>query len=398
MLTRRGDHLPMRICLATDTFIPEINGVTTVLATMRRQLIERGHEVLVLAPRYGGEEPESGVVRLGSIPCPGYAQVHLSWPWCRGLSHTLDQFQPHVVQAVTEGPMGWFARSYALRRKLPLATSFHTDFPRYAREYLGMWAVRPTQWWLRRFHSRAAFTMTPSGNTRRELASLGVPAPVVWGRGVDTTWFHPNRRSPLRRQERGGDDRVHILHVGRLAVEKDVDTLVGAFQLAEAELGAKAVFVVAGDGPKASVVRAALPFARHYGFVNRGEVADLYADADLFVFPSPTETCGLVVLEALASRVPVIGANAGGVPENILDGVTGTLTAPRSATAFAEAIVRFAQNESMRYPMSEAARAFAIGRDWSHEIDRLEVLFQSIAQTPSAVPAPISWPTSASVG
>ena len=389
----------MRICLATDTFLPEINGVTTVLATMRRELRNRGHDVLVLAPRYGGEpEIEPDVIRLASIPCPGYRQVHLSWPWGRGLHHLLDQFQPHIVQAVTEGPLGSFGRSYALKRKLPLATSFHTDFPRYAREYLGEWAVRPTQRWLRHFHQRAALTMTPSANTRQELFALGVPAPVVWGRGVDTSWFHPNRRSSIRRQERGGDHKVHVLHVGRLAVEKDVDTLVASFQQAKAALGDQAVFCVAGDGPRVNMVREALPFARHYGFLNRVEVADLYADADLFVFPSPTETCGLVVLEALSSKVPVIGAAAGGVPENVLSGLTGTLVAPRQPAAFAGAIVNLVTHESIRYPMSEAARAFAIARDWSREIDSLETLFQSIAHSPIAVPTPIAWPTSASVG
>lgn len=389
----------MRICLATDTFIPEVNGVTTVLATMRRELTRRAHEVLVLAPRYGGQpEPEPDVIRLGSMPCPGYRQVHLSWPWGRGLARRLDGFQPDVVQAVTEGPLGWFGRSYALRRQLPLATSFHTDFPRYARAYLGEWAVRPTQWWLQRFHSRAALTMTPSASTRQELFSLGVPAPVVWGRGVDTSWFHPGRRSSIRRQERGGDDRVHILHVGRLAVEKDVDTLVAALQQARAVLGDQAVFCVAGDGPRVHLVREGLPFARHLGFLNRADVADLYADADLFVFPSSTETCGLVVLEALASGVPVIGAEAGGVPENILSGLTGLLVPPRRPDAFAEAIVSLATHQSVRYPMSEAARAFAIARDWSREIDSLESLFHSIAHTPMAAPAPIAWPTSASVG
>ena len=388
----------MRICLATDTYLPEINGVTTVLAVMRRELNRRGHDVLVLAPRYGDEDAEPDLIRLGSIPCPGYRQVHLSWPWGRGISRQLDRFQPDIVQAVTEGPLGWFGRSYALRRQLPLATSFHTDFPRYAREYLGKWAVRPTQAWLRRFHARAALTMTPSASTRRELAALGIPAPVVWGRGVDTGWFHPERRSSARREERGGDYRVHILHVGRLAVEKDVATLVASFRQAREALGEKAVFCVAGDGPRATQVREALPFARHYGFVDRGAVADLFADADLFVFPSPTETCGLVVLEALASRVPVIGAEAGGVPENIRSGLTGILVPPRDAAGFAGAIVNLANHPSIRYPMSEAARAFAVARDWSREMDQLEILFQSIAHTASAEPAPITWPTSASVG
>jgi glycosyltransferase involved in cell wall biosynthesis len=389
----------MRILLATDTYLPEINGVTTVLAAMRSGLLRRGHEILLVAPRYGGENgSEPGIIRLPSIPCPGYSQVHLSWPWGGRLKTIVERFQPGLVQAVTEGPIGSFALGYARRRRLPLVTSFHTDFPRYAGKYLGQWAVGPTRRWLRRFHSQAAFTMTPSARARQDLVHLGVPMPIVWGAGVDTSWFHPERRSPVRRETRGGDARLHVLHIGRLAVEKNVDTLVAAFQETHRTLGNRAVFCVAGDGPRAGAVRTALPFARHYGFLDRNEVADLYADADLFVFPSTTETCGLVVLEALASRVPVIGARAGGVPESILHGVTGFLAAPGDSQEFARAIIEFASSESLRYPMAEAARAFAVGKDWSGQLDILEGLYASIAQTDTATPPPISWPTTTSVG
>ncbi|MEO8199407.1 MAG: glycosyltransferase family 1 protein [Gemmatimonadota bacterium] len=389
----------MRICLATDTFLPEINGVTTVLAKQREILLERGYDVLVLAPRYhldGNEDPL--VVRLASIPCPGYGQVHLSWPWGRGLADIIDNFDPDLVHAVTEGPLGYYGRRHARRRKLPLVTSFHTDFPRYARKYLGEWAVKPTKRWLRHFHSAAHITMTPSHRTRLELSELGVPFPVLWGRGVDTTWFHPGRRSVRRREARGGNDRVHVLHVGRLAAEKDVETLIIAFRSAQQQLGETARFCVAGDGPKGHLVREALPFARHHGFLDRGDLADLYADADLFVFPSPTETCGLVVLEAMASRLPVIAARAGGVPENVLDGYTGILNSPGDADQFVTGIVRLVKDGAQRGTMGEAARAFACCRDWACEIDSLEELYGSISRTSNAVIPPISWPTTTSVG
>jgi len=389
----------MRLLICTDTFLPEVNGVTTVLAVMRDGLRRMGHDVAVMAPAYGAlTADEDQVRRLGAVACPGYPQVRLSWPWGRGLNRTADAFGPDVVHAITEGPIGWFGRQYAGRTRRPLVTSFHTDFPRYAQRYLGRAAVAPTRAWLRWFHSAAQLTQTPSDQTRAELQALGVPHPVVWGRGVDTHWFRPERRSEARRAALGADGRLLVLHVGRLAVEKDVATLVAAYQAARARLGEAAVFCVAGDGPRAGEVRGALPFARHLGFLDRDSLADLYADADIFVFPSPTETCGLVALEALASGVPVVGARAGGIPENLREGLTGFLVTPGDAVGFAGAIVALVQDPIQRRAMREAARGFAVGRDWSRELTALEAAYARLQWKPSAQPAPSSWPTTTSVG
>lgn len=389
----------MRVLLCTDTFLPEINGVTTVLAVMRDGLRQRGHEVAVIAPAYGRlSADERQVHRLGAVPCPGYTQVRLSWPWGRGLDRVVARFAPDVVHAVTEGPIGLFGRQAARRHELPLVTSFHTDFPRYAERYLGRAAVGPTRAWLRWFHSAARLTQTPSERTRDDLLELGVPHAVVWGRGVDTRWFRPERRSEARRADLGAAGRVLVLHVGRLAVEKDVVTLVAACQAARDRLGDAAAFCIAGDGPRAAEVRAALPFARHAGFLDRDTVADLYADADVFLFPSPTETCGLVALEALASGVPVVGARAGGIPENLREGLTGFLVTPGDALGFAAAITRLVDDPMQRRAMREAARAFAVGRDWSRELAALEAAYDRLQWKPSAQPAPSSWPTTTSVG
>lgn len=389
----------MRILLCSDTYLPEINGVTTVLAVMRDGLRRQGHQVSVLAPSYGAlTADEHEVRRLAAIPCPGYAQVRLSWPWGRGLSRSFDRFAPDLIHAITEGPLGLYGRQYALRRRLPLVTSFHTDFPRYAARYLGRFAVAPTRTWLRWFHAAAGMTQTPSEQTRDELIELGVPKAVVWGRGVDTHWFRPERRSETRRAELGASGRALVLHVGRLAVEKDVATLVESLQAAHARLGDQAVFCVAGDGPKATEVRAALPFVRHLGFLDRGTLADLYADSDVFVFPSPTETCGLVALEALASGVPVVGARAGGIPENLRDGLTGFLVEPGNVAGFTQAIALLVEDALQRGAMHEAARGFAVGRDWARELAALEAGYARLQWSPSAAPAPSSWPTTTSVG
>lgn len=375
----------MRISFVTDTWLPEVNGVTTVLATMRRGLQERGHAVQVIAPRYGAHADDAdGVVRRPAIVMPGYSCSRLAFPFDLGAGRALKHFRPDVVHVVTEGPLGSAGRRFAISGGIPFITSFHTDFPRYAAKYLGNWATGPVRRYLRRFHSPAAATQTPSEVTRDELVHMGLPRAMVWGRGVDSALFSPQRRSDARREAMEAAGRVVVLHVSRLAVEKDVDTLVAAFTRAHEGLGASLRFVVAGDGPRATDVRAALPFAIHRGFLDRMALADLYADADLFVFPSRTETCGLVVLEAMASGLPVIAANEGGVRDNLRTGINGLALAGGDPAAFAAAIEELAADGQQRHAMGQAARAFAVARDWSRELDVLEPLYASVRGLPGA--------------
>ncbi|MFI5235799.1 MAG: glycosyltransferase family 4 protein [Gemmatimonadales bacterium] len=363
----------MRISLVTDTYLPEVNGVTTVLATMRDGLRRRGHAVQVVAPAYDVLGPdEEDVARRPSIPFPPYPAIRLSLPWGDDVAGALDRFRPDLIHVVTEGPIGGLGRRHALRVRIPLVTSFHTDFPRYAGRYLGRWAVGPTREYLRAFHRPAFVTQTPSSITRDELRSFGIPHAVVWGRGVDTALFTPERR-----QVSGLDGPVRVLHVGRLAKEKDTATLIGAFRAARAELGDAARFCVAGDGPEGSAVREALPWAEHLGFVDRLTLARLYADADLFVFPSPTETCGLVALEAMAAGIPVVAAAAGGILDNVRDGINGFAVTAGDSAAFACAIAELVRNRPRRGAMAAAARAFALARGWEQELDALEPMYQA---------------------
>ncbi|MGH7591121.1 MAG: glycosyltransferase family 4 protein [Gemmatimonadales bacterium] len=375
----------MRIALVTDTYLPEVNGVTTVLATMRDGLRRRGHVVQVIAPEYDRPGPdESDVVRRPSIAFPPYPAIRLSRPWGGDVSRALSRSRPEVIHVATEGPIGRLGRRYAVDTAVPLVTSFHTDFPRYAGRYLGHWAVEPTRNYLRAFHRPALVTQTPSSATRDELLAMGIPQAVVWGHGVDTTLFTPARRSDQRRAELGAAGRMLVLHVGRLSKEKDTATLVESFRRAEAVLGDAATFCVAGDGPEAAAVRNALPRANHLGFIDRVVLADLYADADLFVFPSPTETCGLVALEAMAAGVPVIGAAAGGIIENVRHGINGLVVAPGNALEFAGAITALATDPARRGAMSAAARAFAVARDWERELDRLEPMYREAVAVAAA--------------
>jgi len=361
----------VRIALLSDTYTPQVNGVTTVVSRIVRVLREFGHDAVVVAPRYPGNDPSPPVppsgdagLRIPSAPFPPYPAIRLSLPQFRTVAHYLDAFRPDLLHVATEGPIGLTGRRYAVRRGVPLVTSYHTNFPQYARHY-GAGVLEPLVWrWLRWFHAPARLTQTPGQAVHGELIRRGIGKPVIWGRGVDTAHFHPARcHAGWRRWLGGGDDTAIVLHVGRLAPEKNLDILTEAWQLARRDLGQQATFVLAGEGPAARRLVARLPWARHLGFLDRERLATLYASADICVLPSDTETCGLVALEAMASGIAVIAADAGGFRESVTDNVTGLLAAPRDAPEFAAEIVALVRHPVWRRELGAAARDAATRRD-----------------------------------
>lgn len=355
----------MRIALVTDTYVPQVNGVSTVLRRMVEALDAARHDAVVVAPEYPGQHREDpGEVRIPSMAFPPYPAIRLAWPAARLVSASLDRFRAQLVHVVTEGPLGLVGRHYARARRLPLVTSYHTHFPRYCAHY-GVPGLEPAAWYfLQWFHGAAALTHTPGEAARRELIEHGIRHAVVWGRGVDTRHFHHGRRSAALRRRLGvREDRALVLHVGRLAPEKNLEILIGAWSIAWDALGERAAFVVAGEGPLRERLQARLPWATHLGFLDRAALAELYASADLCVLPSETETCGLVALEAMASGLPVVAASAGGLRESVTHGRTGLLAPPDDARAFAAAITALVMDPALRARLSAAARLTAVARD-----------------------------------
>ncbi len=360
----------VRIALVSDTYAPQVNGVTTVVARIVHVLREFGHDVVVVAPRYpgNGSSPHPGELRIPSAAFPPYPAIRLSLPQFGTVARFLDAFQPDVVHVATEGPLGLTGRRYAVRRHIPLITSYHTNFPQYARHY-GAGIIEPLVWrWLRWFHRPAVLTQTPGEAVHHELERRDIGRPVVWGRGVDTTHFHPGKRNAgWRRWLAGGDDTAIVLHVGRLAAEKNMDVLIEAFSAARERVGQRATFVVAGEGPEQRRLLTRLPWVRQLGFLDRGRLADVYASADICVLPSKTETCGLVALEAMASGVAVVAADAGGFRESIVHDRSGLLVAPDDATGFAAATLALVIAPQRRAEIATAARAAAVARDVAPE-------------------------------
>lgn len=271
---------PRRLALVTDAWFPQINGVVRTLDTMRRLLSESGVEVLTITPD-----------KFRNFPCPTYPEIRLAVLPGRRLAQMLGDFQPEAIHIATEGPLGLAARAYCRRHGKPFTTSFHTKFPEYVEARIAL----PARWsyaWLRRFHRSAVRTMVATPSLEAELHEKGFEHLVRWTRGVDISLFHPRDKALFAHLP-----RPVCLYVGRVAVEKNI----GAFLDADLP-GSK---VVVGDGPQLAELRRKYPAVTFAGARVGEDLAQHYAAADVFVFPSLTDTFGLVLLEALASGVPV---------------------------------------------------------------------------------------------
>jgi glycosyltransferase involved in cell wall biosynthesis len=270
---------------------------------------------------------------------------------------------------------------------VPLVTSFHTDFAKYTESYGVPWLRQPVTRSLVRFHQSAARIFTPSTVTAAWLARYGLTQAEVWGRAVDVDVFHPARRSTAWRDRLGLGDAVVFLHVGRLAAEKNVQLLLDGFARARAALGDRARLVIAGDGPYASTLRASSSAATgvdFVGFIDRQrDLPALYASADAFLCASTTETLGLVILEAMASGLPVAAVAAGGVADHLRHFDTGLAVAARTES-FASAITELAENRSLRKRLGRSARLWAVAIDWNRELDRLVESYAEVIADSSA--------------
>ena len=268
-----------RIAVVTDAWHPQVNGVVRTLATTAAELQALGHEVLVVGPD-----------QFRTVPCPTYPEIRLALMPARRLARQLAAFRPDSLHVATEGPLGLAARAWARRRRVLFTTSLHTRFPDYLATRFGVPAAVPW-WWLRRFHAPAAATMVATESLRQELEERGFRGLRLWPRGVDTAAFRPEPR------RNWGLPRPVLLSVGRVAPEKN---LVAFLEMQEP--GSK---VVVGDGPLLARLRRDYPHVTFTGALSGAALAEAYAGADAFVFPSRTDTFGLVLLESMACGTPV---------------------------------------------------------------------------------------------
>jgi phosphatidylinositol alpha 1,6-mannosyltransferase len=363
----------MRIAFFTESLLPLVDGVSLTLEHLFDDLERRGIEFRVFAPfEPPPEVPWAHRVRtLPSIKFPLYTDYRVSLPWGQGLTAELEAWEPDLIHVVSPTPAAVWARRFARRRDLPLVATFHTHFVSYFR-YYRLGALERLGWaLLRRFYRPCDAIYTPSAAMADELRAQGIAPVRIWGRGVDTEVFAPAWRDPELRSAVGADEETPLLlMVSRLVKEKDLLDLPPMVRRLERD-GVPHRLVLVGDGPLRKELEAALPGAVFAGHQAGEALSRWYASADVFVFPSTTETFGNVVQEALASGVPAVVVDRGGPRTIVEPDVTGLIARANDPVDLAARVGRLLRNPALRRGMGRAARRQTEGRSWERVNDVL---------------------------
>ncbi|RZL40684.1 MAG: glycosyltransferase family 1 protein [Rubrivivax sp.] len=370
----------MRIAYVTETYPPEINGVALTAERIVRHLRAAGHAVQLLRPRRSGETARNDADEWHGpgAPIPLYPELRFGWarPGALRAMWRGEGARPDLVHAVTPGPLGWAALHAARAEGIPTSADFRTNFHAYCGHY-GLGMMEPVVFgYLRRLHGMADCNFVPTEELAGELAGRGFERLKVLGRGVDSRLFSPARRdAALRSAWRAGPEHRVLLHVGRLAAEKNAGLALQTFERLSARRPGLRMVVV-GDGPLRARLERAHPRVRFVGMQTGVALAKHYASADVFLFPSLTETFGNVTLEALASGLAVAAFDTGAAGQHVRDGVSGCVAPPcegqTAADAFLDAATRALDASEPDGPMRLAAREAATRADWQGVLRQFE--------------------------
>jgi glycosyltransferase involved in cell wall biosynthesis len=367
---RNADGRPLRIAVFTETFLPKIDGIVSILTLMLRRLNELGHQTILFGPTGGPKEYAGAeIVGVGGPPLPFYPELRVNVPrpfvWRK-----VRDFRPDIVHVVNPFFLGPFGLMFARRLGVPTLASFHTDVARYADHY-GVGFVASALWaYMRNIHNRADVNLCPSTAIRKDLIDHGFKRVRWWKRGIDTEHFTPGPRDEaMRARLTGGHpDDFLLINVGRQSPEK------GLKPLREHLFNRPGVrLAMVGGGPSHEEMK------EHFrgtptvfpGYLRGEELVAAYRSADAFIFPSTTETFGLVALEAMACRVPVIAARSGGVVDTVVDGVNGLFFDPAQPAQMSELVNRLRENPALRDQLAENALNHARSRSWRSTMDQL---------------------------
>ncbi len=372
----------MKIALFTETFLPKVDGIVTRLTKTVRHLVEAGDEVLIFCPE-GAPEQYMGARVMGvpAMPLPLYPELKLALPR-PAVAEALDQFRPDLVHVINPAVLGLGGIWLAKTKGYPLVASYHTHLPKYLEHY-GMGLLEPLLWeLLKAAHNQAQLNLCTSTAMVAELSEKGILHTALWQRGVDTEMFRPELRSSASRERLLGghsDTGKLLLYIGRLSAEKQIERIKPVLEaLPDARLA------LVGDGPHRSRLEeifSGLPVT-FVGYLAGEELAAAYASGDAFVFPSSTETLGLVLLESMAAGCPVVGANRGGIPDIVTDGVNGCLYEPDGedggAASLTAAVLRLLGDQEQRTILSFHARREAEAWGWAGATAQLRRYYRNL--------------------
>jgi glycosyltransferase involved in cell wall biosynthesis len=377
----------MRIAYFTDTYLPQINGVSNTLEKLGDYLSGRYIDHMFFAPDYNEKiicPTNSPIARFKSISLPFYPECRLSLPLYANLCQIADKFKPDIIHLTDPFGIGLAGLRYARDRGIPIVSSFHTNFDVYLKYYSLEYLENLVWGFLKWFHGFSLLNLCPSQDTLEILESKGLESLRIWSRGVDRDKFNPNQRRLDLRYQLKAEDKLIFLYVGRLAAEKDLDILLGSIDIVNSNYADQAQFVFVGDGPYAKSIK-----ERSYanviftGYLKDRELSAMYASSDVFVFPSSTETFGNVVLEAMASGLPVIAVNSGGVKENVFQDYNGLMCAPRDTVGFANAIIRLIEDKELQKALAANALEHSAIKSWSIIFDQLVIDYGEVLEKSS---------------
>jgi glycosyltransferase involved in cell wall biosynthesis len=374
----------MRIAMVTETYPPEVNGVARTIGLMAEGLQRRGHFVELVRPRQNGHDHAArdgcfGEILVGGIPIPRYTQLRMGMPSRRTLERRWTEERPDIVHIATEGPLGWSALAAARRLGIRVASDFHTNFHTYTRDYGLGWLARPVAAYLRKFHNRAACTMVPTREIAAGLAVQRFERLRVVGRGVDPEVFSPVRRSRELRSSWGADDGTLVaLCVSRFAHEKNFALVIQAYE-AMRRVRADARLVLVGDGPLEKQLKQGNVGCVIAGRKVNGELARHYASADVFLFPSMSETWGNVTLEAMASGLGIVAYDYAAAREVLRHGENALLAPFGDAATFMAHAERFAREPELASRVGKAARTAAECCTWERVVADFEAVLLDVA-------------------
>jgi glycosyltransferase involved in cell wall biosynthesis len=376
---RRAVSNQRHICVVTETYPPEVNGVALTLAHLVRGLLAQGHSVSVARPHQQrfdvrGYSQASELTLVRGLPVPGYRGLQFGLPACRLLCRSWKRSRPDAVYVATEGPLGWSALRVARRLGIPVLTGFHTNFHSYSKHYRLGWLQDLIFRYLRGFHNRSTGTIVATPDLRERLEAFGFKNVSILGRGVDNELFAPERRSAeLRRHWGVSDNDLAVLYVGRIAPEKNVKLAVDAYRAMKQRSGA-VKFVVVGNGPACGALQRENADLIFCGQRTGEQLATHYASADVFLFPSETETFGNVTLEAMASGLVVIAYDYAAARMHIRHDETGVLLPYGDSTAFVGSAARLASDRLSLAKMRRQAREYVSSIEWRYVVERFEML------------------------
>ena len=378
----------LKIAIVTETWPPEINGVAMSLLQLCKGLQEQGHKILLVRPQQKRECHEflphkECLVHAQRIP--KYPELQFGWPQYLKVSKAFEDFSPDVVHVVTEGPLGLTALYAARAKQIPVSSGFHSPFQDFSRFFDLAFLLKPIQGYLRWFHNHTQITCVPSQDTQKALRAFGVTCPLsIVGRGVDPEFFSPDfRNEALRYQWKAESDTIVMLYVGRLSPEKEIHILIQNYAAMRRVERKNVKLVIVGSGPDRARLEALDETQEviFMGSLSGKNLAEAYASADVFVFASQVETFGNVVLEAMASGLPVVAYDYACAHQYIQHGVTGWLSPLGQPATFIQAMRQLSSVRQLRQ-MGKRARQCVEHDGWQYPVQQMEQALYRVVKEP----------------